>query len=174
MSSAYEKVLADLKKSSESVEQVKGTFPPTVKLHSKGGATKGAFLSGVLKSRKLVQINKKDQPVYSLVLAETNAKILKKEDKEWVETTAKVGDTVSFFAPTRLDRILRDVGSDIKVVIHYDGMEPVKTPHGLKDTHMFTVHVGKSSGGDSTAVVDTKTEPAKEAVAASSQADPFA
>jgi len=168
--STYDQVLAGLKKEG-SVEEVKGTFPPTLKLHSKGGTTKGAFVSGVLKSRKLVKINLKEQPVYSLVLEATNAKILKKEDKQWVDASAVAGDTVSFFAPTRLDRILRDVGSDVKVVIHYDGMEPQKTPHGMKDTHMFTVHVGKSVGA--------KTEAAPEAVDApsngvQSEADPFA
>lgn len=165
MSTTYEQVLADLKKEGD-VEQVKGTFPPTLKLHSKGGTTKGAFVSGVLKSRKTVEINKKPQPVYSLVLEATNAKILKKEDKTWVETTAAAGDLVSFFAPTRLDRILKDVGSNVKVIIHYDGMEPQKTPHGMKDTHMFTVHTGKSTGA--------KTEEKAPEAAAESEDDPFA
>lgn len=149
MTTAYEDVLAGLKKKGNT-EKVEATFPPTVKLHSKGGANAGVFLSGTLKARKLVMINTKLQPVYNITLGKTDAPILKKNaDKKWVDTTAKEGDLVSFFAPTRLDRVLRDLGSGVDVVILYDGMKPIQTPHGMKDTHMFTVNISRTKAGES-------------------------
>ena len=174
MSNAYDEVLAGLKKTGD-VEKIEATFPPTVKLHSKGGANAGVFLSGTLRARKLVTINKKEQPVYNLTLGKTDAPIRKKgADKKWVDTVAKEGDLVSFFAPTRLDRVLRDIGSGVDIVILYDGMKPVQTPHGMKDTHMFTVNISRAKAGEAFTSTPAPTAEAQPKVAASAQADPFA
>lgn len=182
MTNTYDQALAKLKGSTENVEEVKATFPPTLKIHDKEGKGIGKYVSGVLKARRTVSIKGKPAPVYTLVLSDTNAEATKKDGDKWVKTDVAAGQDVSLFAPTRLDRILKEFGPGAKVIIHYDGKTPVKTPMGEVKTHMFTVH-GERSGKQF--VINTETAAPKtveatsngavaSAEAAAKNEDPFA
>jgi len=183
MPTAYEAALAKLKGSSENVEELKSTFPPTLKIHDKKGEGIGKYVSGVLKSRRMVLIKGKPAPVYTLKLSETNATATKKEGEKWVPAEVKTGDDVSLFSPTRLDRILKELGPGASVIIHYDGKKPIMTPRGEVETHMFTVHGSKS--GKEFALTTENVAPTPEptngdkatpavAAAGTPEADPFA
>lgn len=184
MTTTYDQALAKLKGSSENVEEIKATFPPTLKIHDKEGKNIGKYVSGVLKTRRMVSVKGKPAPVYTVTLSDTNAEATKKDGEKWVKVDVVTGNDVSFFAPRRLDRVLKEYGPGAKVLIHYDGKKPTKTPMGEVLTHMFTVH-GERSGKQF--IIDTSTAtatPAKEAAATNGDAadkaevpsneDPFA
>lgn len=133
---AYEKFK---KRAKGDVSEAKATFAPLVRLTNKEGKG-GAVLSGKLVGRKTVKIKDAEQIVYDLILADTTAEVVLKKGEDWVPTSAKAGDLVSFFAPRRLDRVLAPLAKNTEVFIKYTGKGPVPSKMGGDvQAHLFEV-----------------------------------
>jgi len=91
---------------------------------------KGQYFVGKLLSHKTTPSQYKDEKtgepkvhhIYEFAIEDTNMRIERKEGKEYVEAKVIEGDTVSIFAPTRLNNALRQATAGQRITIKYLGM----------------------------------------------------
>lgn len=112
-------------------------FPPTVMLTNEEGEEK--YLEGKLLGRSMVETQYGESPVYTVEFMGTDCPVRAKQNKEWVDVKPEAGDVVSFFAPTRLDVVLRKCKIGDQVVIGYTGKEDKKKAKGRNPAHLFAV-----------------------------------
>ena len=159
--SAVKDAYAKFQKRAGNTVEAKGSFPPILLISNKDGKP-GAFVAGTIKGRKEVTINGIDKVVYTVTVADTNAPIVKKEGKEWVDTPLPKDGVVNMFASRRLDRVLADKADGTEVFINYLGKKNIKNSKGTSNmTHTYDVEVGvgedggsKESGNDGGEAID--------------------
>lgn len=133
---------AKFQKRAGKTEEAKGSFPPILVISNKDGKP-GAFVSGTLSGRKEVTIKGIDKVVYTLLVSDTNAPIVKKEGKEWVDVELPKDKIVNMFASRRLDRVLSGKANGTEVFINYTGKENIKNSKGTSNmTHTYDVEYG--------------------------------
>lgn len=97
-------------------------------VHVRG--TKGQFFQGVLVSSRAVKSGFKDektgedrfQNIYEFTVENTDMEVMLKEGKEYKNVDIGEGDTVSMFAPTRLNNALRQATKGMTLKITYLGL----------------------------------------------------
>lgn len=152
--SAVKDAYAKFQKRAGKTEEAKGSFPPILVISNKEGKP-GAFVAGTLQGRKEVTVNGIDKVVYTVNVADTDAPIVKKEKKEWVDVELPKDRIVNVFASRRLDRVLADKPTGTEVFIRYTGKKNIKNSKGTtNETHTYDVEYGvgddngNGNGGD--------------------------
>lgn len=84
--------------------------------------TGGQFVIGTFNEyRALPEDSKAGKGVIDLVLKTTNAAFTTRIDDEYKEVPVKEGDTVAVFAPTALDRLMKDIPVGSELYIRCEG-----------------------------------------------------
>lgn len=91
--------------------------------------TKGEYFQGILTGVRTVKSgfqnedgSDKTQNIYEFTIEDTTMAIVVKEGKEYIDVDTKEGDTVSMFAPTRLNNALRQATNGMRLKITYLGL----------------------------------------------------
>lgn len=90
---------------------------------------KGEYFEGILNGSRPVKSAYKNedgsdkmQNIYEFIVEDTTMGIQIKKDKEYIDATVEAGDTVSMFAPTRLNNALRQATNGMRLKITYLGL----------------------------------------------------
>lgn len=113
-----------------------GNYSPTIMLTNDDD--KEQYLECRLVERVIVDTQYGDSPKYTVEYISSDCSVRIKENKEWKDITVAAGDTVEFFAPTRLDRTLIKFKVGDQLVIGYTGREK-KRVRGRNAAHEFVV-----------------------------------
>jgi hypothetical protein len=97
------------------------------------------FFQGTLLDRQMAKTTFGEKPVFKFLLEDTDMPTRIKQDKEYVATDVKQGQTVSIFAPTLLDKALVQASPNDKIRIVYKGKGNAKK--GRNAPHVFDVEV---------------------------------
>jgi hypothetical protein len=115
---------------------------PSTILNIRGQA--GQFFQGTILSRKQQKSPYKKEDgtvrmfdIYEMSIEDTDMATQRKEGKEYVDVPVKVGDTVTVFAPTKLNNALRQVNDGTRVKFTYLGLG--KAANGGGKPHMYEV-----------------------------------
>lgn len=134
MSTLQEKMKEYQKKGARELDS---DFPPTAMLTN--DENKEQYLEGKLLGRSMVITSYGKSPVYTVEFISADCPIRTKINKEWVDADVPAGDVVAFFAPRRLDTVLRKCKVGDQVVIGYTGREDKKKAKGKNPAHLFVV-----------------------------------
>ncbi len=148
--SAVKNAYAKFQKRAGQTAEAKGSFPPILVISNKEGKP-GAFVAGKVSGRKEITINGIDKVVYTVLVSDTNAPIVKKVKTDWVDVELPDNKIVNMFASRRLDRVLADKAEGTDVFIHYLGKKNIKNSKGTSNmTHTYEVEygVGDKKGSD--------------------------
>lgn len=143
-----EEALAAFRSNGE-VEEVKRKFPEVPLLQIREAI--GKYVTGTLKSYREVPVVGAGVRVFvTLKLGVTNAKAIIKTDKKGADGKAiykdadvKEGEDITFVAPTRLARILKDVVPGTELFIEYNGKLTAIEKGRSVTSHKFTVRAKK-------------------------------
>jgi len=105
-------------KSSGNSEKITGfKKSPTLKFSKEGNQ----FVWGILRGRRELVESKAGKSVLTIELIETNAQFTVQKDEGYVPVPVNPGDQVGVFAPTALDRTIKDIPEGTEVYIKCDG-----------------------------------------------------
>lgn len=144
-----EQALAQFRSNGD-VEEVRRKFPEVPLLQIREAI--GKYVTGIMKSYREVPVEGKGIRVFvTLKLGLTNAKAIVKTNEKgadgktvYKDAEVKEGEDITFVAPTRLARLLKDIVPGTELFIEYNGKLTAVEKGRSVTAHKFTVRAKKT------------------------------